>query len=683
MTTLVTLPADLLEFVLGFDCCGSVIQLWKCGNKRLNATIACACTEVSLEDCKWNSTSRFPRMLRHLRRLKSLRIDRQADNRSMDAEELGLELQQLSPTLESLELICAEAESCFVSSSVNAVKRMIGTEGDSISNVKSESTGDTPKNTSGSRLWNVGSFFPNLKTLILRSERPSLSSEDLLALPETLTQLVLPSNATQTADERFPSLPRNLRTLHIRGGQWRPKYMQQLPPNLIELGMLNTTTECGLEFWTSLPRSLTLLSLPMCFYIPATPEVLRSLPPQLGNVVFGKKRNDWGRHTPEEELSGGARTFAINLPSNLTSLQFTDSDYLEISRHLELALLPRTITKLRVPSIDWSVNWPSPKFPPLLSSLAVENVLDWSEEHWKILETLETPLCMMETRVIREDVAKFPSSLAHLQLNNSPQTKFLPRALPERLETLFANHYRVDPSELSRLPRTLNKLAVTLVRCPSLEEALHWPPRLQHLVIKMCEEYTPDEDDSPEDSIGALFHIPSSVQQFEVQLLLEHRLTKQDFLALPRGLTSLVMASSDGALMEPDAFSALPTTLHSLESDIFPSSPDSEIDLDDASDFLQHLPRNLKRLYLPSAPPFLDKHFRMLPRSLHKLWVYPKDVSKLTKLSAEYMPPHVKKLMIQKLPAEAAAAIDLLYSTINETRLSTPDPRLTRSSANN
>ena len=57
-----SLPLEMLNQILSYSCTShKVIDLWKCGNPRLNAMLANGgCTHVALLDEKWRSTSRFP-----------------------------------------------------------------------------------------------------------------------------------------------------------------------------------------------------------------------------------------------------------------------------------------------------------------------------------------------------------------------------------------------------------------------------------------------------------------------------------------------------------------------------------------------------------------------------------------------------------------------------------------------
>ena len=103
------LPPELLGLVLDFhDVSSQVILLWKCGNRRLNINLASGVTFVALKDERWTSTSRYPKMLSSLVKLRHLSIQR-GEGPLMPVKELSIELQKLSGTLKTLRIDCFEA----------------------------------------------------------------------------------------------------------------------------------------------------------------------------------------------------------------------------------------------------------------------------------------------------------------------------------------------------------------------------------------------------------------------------------------------------------------------------------------------------------------------------------------------------------------------------------------------
>ena len=213
MANLSSLPSELLEQILGYNGVShKVLDLWKCGNARLNALLVRSCTSVVLQDTKWNSTSRFPKMLHQLRRLKSLSLRRTPSLRLMDSEQLGRELMLLSPTLEALELECFEAELCLL--------RPLGPVDWDFSRLPLTSVQhkqDAPTHSNiDLRLWPIQETFPLLAYLTLNASVSTLTSEDLLALPQTLTYLELRAPGRTRIQDHAKNLPRGLQALMLR-----------------------------------------------------------------------------------------------------------------------------------------------------------------------------------------------------------------------------------------------------------------------------------------------------------------------------------------------------------------------------------------------------------------------------------------------------------------------------------
>lgn len=251
--TIEKLPLDLLTEILSLKVGDAALRLWKCGSPVLNMKLANCVHVVMLKDRVPLSTSRWPTILSHFRKLRKLvifrplrRLDTLANVRSG--------LQSLSTTLEHLELYCLESlaalypeESVETSAPglVSAIRPPAG-------HLESSSQDAyVRKNQPGVGMWDLNAFFPNLLWLAIGGQGEDrsvlLRDEDLAFLPRSLTYLELchqPSvKHIAPSWDRLDLLPRGLQTLKISlqdfDGEWSNRlqlemtatHVRALPPS--------------------------------------------------------------------------------------------------------------------------------------------------------------------------------------------------------------------------------------------------------------------------------------------------------------------------------------------------------------------------------------------------------------------------------------------------------------------
>lgn len=108
---LAALPSELLDCILGNERSSFLIlRLWKCGNKIMNAKLSESITYVSLSHADV-STSRYPRFLPQLRKLRHLALSSNVSLMLDCPQEWNLELAKLPASLEHLELTSAFLQS--------------------------------------------------------------------------------------------------------------------------------------------------------------------------------------------------------------------------------------------------------------------------------------------------------------------------------------------------------------------------------------------------------------------------------------------------------------------------------------------------------------------------------------------------------------------------------------------
>lgn len=320
------LPPEILDLILGNKAISyASILLWKCGDKVLNRKIALGVTFMHLEDEHRGTSSRWPKMLVSLSKLRYLSI-RHGSYLMATTKDLSEQLQQLSPSLETLELHSDDASGGILNHAPDW----------SLSNLESFITTEYSLGTS--RLINFAALFPRLTTLKLDCY---LEAVDLPGLPPTLTRLQMPNYQHNGMQKPCLSLlPRSLEVWEVD----RLSVTQTFDPTIASDQALN-------EDWKNLPPSLTDIRN----IVMLNPRMLGELLPESVKTVHATADWHWRFSTaplPEclEEVSLQAlhettflengTTWAGALPSRLKTLEI--DEFVEFTVPI-IKALPRTL----------------------------------------------------------------------------------------------------------------------------------------------------------------------------------------------------------------------------------------------------------------------------------------------------------------------------------------------------
>lgn len=554
MTILTNLPPEVLRIILGYSSVThKAIDLWKCGNLQLNAIMANGgCTEVCLRDEKWNSTSRWPKMLRHLRHLKSVRLFR-SKYRLMEARDLGIELRHLPECLEELELECYEAESCFLDFT-GSVRLDIPEGSHFDSQMKSHGTQVSRLEND---IWDIGRKFPNLKTLILETTLAAIRDVELRKLPKSLTRLGLVGDTPFRGPDFIGLLPRSLQSATLGSSfDWNESLIKQLPPTITELStpFFLFQPEYSPREIGAFPRTITDF---FCDPLPVSPLMMELLPPHLISISIDTLSHEQSLIIPAKNFEATWFTF---LPKHLTSLYLSSKS---LSVPIVLAQLPRTLKSLTLENINWELN-STPQYPPHLTFLSIKSVVGWEETHWKLFpSTLRSLIIWASQHIVNIDyLAHLPSNLDFLRLDCQWHNITLNQALQARITTLHLSS-AIEPSIVPLLPRSLTSATLNFVRGILPEEALGWPNGLTSATLFL----TPGKDHS-----DAIFCLPDAMQTLWLYNLCVIP-SLSDMEKLPRGMEGLMIQyakpiltrSSRTATESAQSFAGLPSNLKTLQ----------------------------------------------------------------------------------------------------------------------
>lgn len=606
-----SLPDELLAQILACDMCPRVFDLWKCGDSLLNMKLARGgVREVMMRDDVETSWTRWPKMLSKFRSLRKLVIVR-TELRLDSVENVRFGLQQLSPTLEHLELSFIYAlEALYRPEFIEPPQKNKDTPPlwrdstelrlyPSYSRIQPDKTG----------LWDLKTTFPSLTTLIVTPQRESYENPsvfqplfcdlDFLGLPESLTHLELRSNAVVPAPVfgrrwNLKWLPRGLTTLvmqfmpqpapgNFSGFHFSPDELKELPQSLTHLNTISLSTldhhqnrHSPEEIINSLPPSLTVLPLPgWTKEFPLIPHL------QSFSLPAAHEFDDFFPILPRFLSTLSIPKFVTNLPTSITKLTLRKPVNWDryISPHGSSDQDPKLDTKTSL-------------FPPALKELIVE---DGSLPHG-VFEYLPSTLLRLD---------------AWMPLENPPTT-------PLNLPTSLTNFKWLPQGELWLPPTPLSAQMLT-----------HLPISLQ--IAEVCISSVPDEF---AEGLKAL----SSRKLTRLEVVLPVRrvqipLDDTHFMHLPKSLTQLKFSNIS---TDFTYWKILPQTLTSLShsgavfartiSDgMFGWLPSSLIELSCGDlmchgDQLQYLPRGLRTFYSFYKPMrvshFSSQHCSELPPKL-------------------------------------------------------------------
>lgn len=645
-TSLASLTSNILDAILSLDGMSScALRLWMSGSSNLRYKLATGLTRIHLANPQRFSTNRWPSILANLRALRELSIDRDYYT-LLRHNQIGSEVQKLSPTLRKLKLRILESR--------NILTPSVHSQLEALSINKSEAKEGELRKT----LWTFKAAFPHLESLDLHSKEKWLE-RDFELLPPSLTHLNLRHLPKVTDIGKFASLiPRQLLSLNVANYVLNASFWVNLPPNLTALKV-----ECALrdhdgvsyaDIAKGLPRTLTSITLPFGHFSPAE---LALLPPSLTEIDTYERTSsssasettldlDVGRHFPNLRAfhtSVLSPTLLRSLPSGITSIQAHVNDdtikpehwpsslvSLEIrdaASNFSLSILPPGLTEfailyefeldlasvsllprsLRTLECHNGLLRDKADFPPTLTTLSFarcENALS----RWLVFEeaAVARPSMPEEDEEAAEDREPDLESAAYREtLNGRKVLRCFPfHCLPQSLTELKAELF-LPASKLKHLPRRLKLLNIDDI----FEDADFHPDSAEEL-----------------DAMRSIFDVGRR-EGFEENFDWTQLKQASILLLLPRTLKSLSLWG-DATNARVD-WSHLPPRLLSIWLHPQKGLP---------ADFIYQTPlKHTARLHVQVDRP-TDEHIKAIPRHLAGLRIDVTDDSLLTRKASLFYP---------------------------------------------
>lgn len=609
-------PEEILAQIVSGSNSFLVVSLWKCGDKLLNHKLANCVREVKLCDETPYTTSRWPRCLSHLSKLASLSIKvRTSAYLAGSASSLLQELKTLSPSLESLELCCAEVASSH--------QHVDSKPGDSYLSEKSSSDDMIASETRP---------FQALRTFQLACDRVELAELPpamVSAFSWNLRELVTPHVTGATADPTLSFLPRTLEilrsSLQIVDHAGSDLLFSQIPPNLTLITRIDFSGLPG--GLAKLPHRVKLEELES-LYLPWTYEASLACPPSVESLYFGELHS--------ETFSVHNTTWMAQLPRNLTKLGFAEGVVLSSAC---LAELPKTIAH-----IHGLVKLPDADAPNAIQ------------------ETFETPHLTVFKSFVNMPLEIFqwlPTSLQvlNIQVRNAQAAKPL-SAFPPTLTSLLIKCYERGPLNLvAPLPETLTSLNLLTLEL-TLDRLKFLPSSLEALSFAWSSGTT---NATPKDDLFERF---TKLKVLEVNVWSMKR-----FDELPRQLKVLhILRMSDYPLIDAeknrDYFETLPSGLETLKL----VYAEQRMPINFSGRSFSTLP-NLRRLIfksrafrgvstnaVPTESSFESSVLRSLSRRLVKLHL---RLATIETADLHFLPPRLQKAILS-VASEASVVMNVV-----------------------
>lgn len=578
------LPPLILAEVTNLLQGGAIVALFCTGHMALlnvmaNGGVVRVKFKIKAELC----AGKFPTCLASFRGLRSLKFG--AVGHLGPSVWLGSHLRRLSPTLESLSLRFQDSALVFYESRPTALARIF-----------CESEADSP-------LWNIGEYFPALKSLSIDAEFDAgagFTIAHLAILPKTLTKLYLPRWGNLPID-CMTTLPRDLVKLRL------PRSMQLTKLEHIEalphaLNKLVTACHISEDLLERLPSSLTYLGL---FTAELTPQRVRALPRHLYECRFRAIENFGLDHL-------------LALPPYLVIFHIHHLSFRFNSESLKA--LPQTLTELSMsavldlPPIPYT---PTPDSPPQPSDTTTSENAENGTASEKDDSAANAP-----PKTKKPIVSPFPATLRTLSLStfSLALTEYLPTHLTslssEELEwTDHSAHY------IKLLPAEMNSLSISFV--PSLKlfgSASNFPRRLARFKIALQD---------PDDVEDLKIYPRTMTSKI---LLSMSKIEDQHITWLPSQIQLLNISNARN--LTPLCFQYLPRSLVRLRMSV-----NGVIELRHS----RQLPKYLEVLHLQEIDDFTDEALEALPQGLREI-----SLPSLTKSSIEplmHLPPYIERLM--------------------------------------
>lgn len=498
------LPAVLLGSILGES--GSsylILDLWKCGDKLLNAKLASSVTHIELERHP-AYFGNYPRILSEFRSLRYLSL-KSTHDLMKNVMDWQLEVSKLSDRIETLRIESPDASCVFLNFAPDWTQ-------------DSSSLIETSYKRGKSSLIDFESKFPRLHTLHLE-DGGDYFIHGLAALPPSLTilstlKITISVGEPTIIDQLPPSLLKLDADIEIESGALQGVYLDawsRAPPHLESIRSINWYDDIETFEW--MPRSLTECHIPRGVIIAPTP----TLPPLLNSI------NLISFNASSSELSN--TPWPSMLPSNLTRLTLApQNDEIQLTLDANLHLLPKTLTALIIPHLVFGtslISW---------SEIRRESIAPGAENIWPPrLEELR-----LGGHTVRfKDVSLLPSTLKSLDI-----------ALGEYHGA--TTHYTRSQFESDFLPSNLIYLKLTMRWNRAVLDSPNAPIILPSTITNLeIEEW----------HINWFMTIPRATSSLLIRRLHgAHRssLTEENdiFKDLPSGLKSLAIERLDGPMAE-------------------------------------------------------------------------------------------------------------------------------------
>jgi hypothetical protein len=410
---LTSLPVELLDRTLQFDSSHHVIDLWKCGDMRLNFLLANGgVTKVELKDTSATSPSRWPRLLKHLRKLRFLSVER-SEGRLDQVQNIRRELMQLPSSLEVLKVKCKDADEAFQEERHLEALLPVLFESSYSSREELRLDPEYQQACSKPRMWSLAEKFPRLRSLHVACNRLlSRPQFDICGLPDSLTSLKL-----------------------VCCPEWKLRDASELPRGLLKLKLSDRLDLCGKHAMSTLPPGLT----------------------SLFGFVVNTEHN--------LVLTGGAESklaWVSQLPKSLTRLE----GWVPWQSPLKALYPPPSLLEFKLPhtDTDFTPEWMRERLPPNLTQLQMSATQrEVSEAHLRAIPRSVTNLVLLELFVFPEDATTLPIRLTTLTLPRRMRLTFdqislLPRSLTAL--SLAMTSFLLGDHSFEDLPRGLRTLEV-------------------------------------------------------------------------------------------------------------------------------------------------------------------------------------------------------------------------------
>lgn len=482
--SLAILPSDILGHILSsVHSSFLIVALWKCGDSLLSRKLAQGVEFVNLKDTRFDSISRYPKLLSELRSLRYLSINRGRFPLTSSPIELSLNLQELQgdklTTLKLQSFDCGEGLFLY-------------------SGPLSDSTHPQPVVTryplGYSRYFDIGRHFPSLETLKIdpRDIRFSLVDfEDFPGLPSTLTKLIIPEMRLKSYDTpACAMLPRNLLTWKSQISwppskiDWLPhqssspcpiypKFWEDPPQALHTISGIYDSTILGITDMGRLPKTLTFCDF--LAFNSSFPETAATLPPLISRI--SRRPIDLAGVSPMQE-----DYLSWNMPHSLTALDLRNSEHDGLIPPKLIPTLPDTIATL---SIETGL------FGGFGDGMLKKAFEDWSSKTSPSESSSFWPASLTRliiTGMIETDIVDYlPQNLKRLELDWE-ENQFDPSPLPQGLYSLILN-IGLPTMLLNRYPKSLTSLSIGRnmndISSMLLLEGFTPPPSLTYLGLEV------------------------------------------------------------------------------------------------------------------------------------------------------------------------------------------------------